>query len=50
MDNSEDILNFHIIKFVYPMGKMRHLPLADTFASLKIPENACLVMIGKKEF
>lgn len=50
MDNSEEISNFHIIKFVYPMGRMKNLPLTDTFASLNIPENACLVMIGKKDF
>jgi hypothetical protein len=50
MDNTDELMHFHIIKFVYPMGKMRHLPLTDTFADLGIPEKACLVMIGKKEF
>jgi hypothetical protein len=32
------------------MGRIKHLSLTHTFASQNIPEGACLVMIGKKDF
>lgn len=32
------------------MGRMRSISLTETFAQQNIPENACLVMIGKKDF
>ena len=48
--NSDEISTFHVIKFIYPMGRIKHLDLNGTFANQNIPENACLVMVGKKEF
>lgn len=50
LENSDEIASYHIIKFIYPMGRVRQLSLTDTFANQNIPENACLVMIGRKDF
>jgi hypothetical protein len=50
LGDEEEIASYHVIKFMYPMGRMRSVSLTETFAQQNIPENACLVMIGKKDF
>lgn len=50
LEDSKEISSYHIIKFIYPMGRMRSISLTDSFAQQGIPDNACLVMIGKKDF
>lgn len=50
MANKEEVNSYHIIKFMYPMGRMRSLSLTESFAAQYIPNNACLVLIGKKDF
>ena len=50
MANKDEVNSYHIIKFMYPMGRMRSLSLTESFASQYIPNNACLVLIGKKDF
>lgn len=50
LENSKEISTYHIIKFMYPMGRMKSLSLTESFAQQNVPDNACLVMIGKKDF
>lgn len=48
--NKEEVNSYHIIKFMYPMGRMRSLSLTESFADQGVPNGACLVLIGKKDF
>ncbi|CAI2381496.1 unnamed protein product [Moneuplotes crassus] len=50
LNTNDELSCFHVIKFIYPMGRVKHLSMSDTFANQNIPEGACLVMIGKKDF
>ena len=50
MEGSDEISSYHILKFIYPMGRIRNLSLDDTFANQSIPSGAKLVLIGKKDF
>lgn len=50
MEDSEEISSYHMIKIMYPMGRIRNLSLSETFASQNIPSGAKLVLIGKKDF
>jgi hypothetical protein len=50
MANKDEVNSYHIIKFMYPMGRMRSLSLTESFSDQSIPNNACLVLIGKKDF
>lgn len=50
MANKEEIHSYHIIKFMYPMGRMRSLSLTESFVDQRVPNNACLILIGKKDF
>ena len=50
IEDSEEISSYHLIKIMYPMGRIRNLSLTETFAEQHIPDGARLVLIGKKDF
>ena len=50
LEDCDEISSYHLIKIMYPMGRIRNLTLTETFAEQHIPDGARLVLIGKKDF
>lgn len=46
----EEIEQYLIIKYVYPMGKLITLEAEKTFQEQNIPHGAQLILLGQKNF
>lgn len=42
--------SYHVITFIYPMGKLRQLEMAQTFEQQSIPSGAKFVLLGSRSF
>ena len=46
----DEMSNYMIVRFIYPMGKLKTVVQEQTFEEQSIPHNAQLVLMGTKNF
>ena len=50
LDKDNELLNYHQMRLIYPMGKITELNPSSSFFQIQFPHRGMIVLVGQKSF